>query len=50
MFREFFKGKGYNVTRMYCEARIVYTGKELNEQIMDNFNAFMINIREIPGW
>ncbi|MHA1585200.1 MAG: hypothetical protein ACTSWL_08095 [Promethearchaeota archaeon] len=32
------------------EMRIVNSGKELNEQIMDNFTAFMTNLPEIPGW
>ncbi|MHA2001230.1 MAG: hypothetical protein ACTSVU_03975 [Promethearchaeota archaeon] len=31
------------------EIRIVNSGKEINEQIMDNFNAFMTNLPEIPG-
>ncbi|MHA1674717.1 MAG: hypothetical protein ACTSYI_13945, partial [Promethearchaeota archaeon] len=32
------------------EIRIVNSGKELNEHIMDNFNAFMTSLPEIPGW
>ncbi|MHA1719438.1 MAG: hypothetical protein ACTSXK_07925, partial [Promethearchaeota archaeon] len=32
------------------EIRIVNSGKELHEHIMDNFNAFLTNLPEIPGW
>ncbi|MHA2002133.1 MAG: hypothetical protein ACTSVU_08600, partial [Promethearchaeota archaeon] len=32
------------------EIRIVDSGKELNEQILNNFNAFMTNLPEIPRW